>query len=713
MVKRVVAALVVVAFLQCLFVLGLVSALPLQVPRNLPLGATGTSPVLNKVQSTPQVSFQTLLYPSESAARKAIDQGNTYGAYIARSRSDKRGDKLLTSSQKSFIAYTEILPLFKYRANQAHRLVKTDDVRPLPPGDEIGGVVGLLLGPTLVGGLLAAILVFRATGVAARRWRGVTLIAYAVAGAFITDLVAGPWLGAYSTSHFWPLLPCFILATAAAALFSAGLQAVFKSFGTILVLILLVYLGFGASGSSGAALLPVYWQNIGAWLLPRHAVNLYLNTLYFGGHNITGAILALAAYALIGACLIFPRAWLRNRASAPVPAGQASAPVPAGQASALAGKASTGAANPENPANPPNPSGSTSQENPSGPSDSGNRPGRSGLVRILAALAIVAFMQFLFTLTYTSSGHAPAANNIPFGVTGSSSILTAVQKGGLSLKVTQYKSEKAAKNAINQAEIWGALIPGSSSSTLLVVPSSSDLAPAQLAVRFQKAASHQRQVLHVKQYAPTPLASKDPFGLVPSLLVIPLLLGGYMLANMLVTATGAAAARWRGLVLAGYALVTAMLINLIVVPWLGGYPSSKFWIVWPILALIIYAVATLAAVLRRLLGSFGTLLTVIIIIVLGNPSKGGANGVYYLNNFWRDIGPYLPPRNAYILLHNTIYFNGNGTTQALVVLLIYAVVFTVILGVLDFFRTPTPTQPLRPETSDEAAAMAVPVGASA
>lgn len=36
----------------------------------------------------------------------------------------------------------------------------------------------------------------------------------------------------------------------------------------------------------------------------------------------------------------------------------------------------------------------------------------------------------------------------------------------------------------------------------------------------------------------------------------------------------------------------------------------------------------------------------------------------------RDIGPFLPPRNAYILLRNSIYFDGHGTTQALVVLLV-------------------------------------------
>jgi hypothetical protein len=47
---------------------------------------------------------------------------------------------------------------------------------------------------------------------------------------------------------------------------------------------------------------------------------------------------------------------------------------------------------------------------------------------------------------------------------------------------------------------------------------------------------------------------------------------------------------------------------------------------------------------------------------------------------WRDLGPYLPPRNAYLLLHHAIYFNGHGTTEAQTVLLIYFGVAAVILG---------------------------------
>lgn len=96
-----------------------------------------------------------------------------------------------------------------------------------------------------------------------------------------------------------------------------------------------------------------------------------------------------------------------------------------------------------------------------------------------------------------------------------------------------------------------------------------------------------------------------------------------------------------------------------------------------------------------------------LIILFGNPSSGGASGVPYLPTFWRDIGPYLPPRNAYILLRHTIYLHGHGITQALTVLLVYLGVGAVVLGVLDWRRS----EPGVPTDASEAAAMAVPIGA--
>ena len=89
--------------------------------------------------------------------------------------------------------------------------------------------------------------------------------------------------------------------------------------------------------------------------------------------------------------------------------------------------------------------------------------------------------------------------------------------------------------------------------------------------------------------------------------------------------------------------------------------------------------------LRRVVGPLGIFLTVIVVIQFGNPSSGGANGVPYLPSFWSDLGPFLPPRNAYLLLRNTVYFDGHGIGQPLTILLAYAVIAGALLIVFDRF----------------------------
>jgi hypothetical protein len=114
-------------------------------------------------------------------------------------------------------------------------------------------------------------------------------------------------------------------------------------------------------------------------------------------------------------------------------------------------------------------------------------------------------------------------------------------------------------------------------------------------------------------------------------------------------------------------------------------------------------------VLRRLLGPVGIFLTVIVVIQFGNPSSGGANGVPYLPGFWHAIGPFLPPRDAYLLLRNTVYFDGNGIGQPLAILLGYVVVCGALLFVLDWLvRIPEPSVPGIKDTDD--AAVLAPVG---
>jgi hypothetical protein len=184
-----------------------------------------------------------------------------------------------------------------------------------------------------------------------------------------------------------------------------------------------------------------------------------------------------------------------------------------------------------------------------------------------------------------------------------------------------------------------------------------------------------------------------------------------MATTLLTKALGTTAGRWRGLWLAGFAVATGLVIDLITTYWLKGLPSDSFWIVWPILALIILTVSLLAAVLRRLVGPLGIFLTVIVVIQFGNPSSGGANGVPYLPAFWNAIGPFPPPRNAYLLLRNTVYFDGGGIGQPLAILLAYVVVSGVVLFVFDWLvHTPEPSVAGIDEAEADHAGVLAPVG---
>jgi len=643
------------------------SALATQRPQLMPFGVTGSSPVLTAAQSAKiagryQMSFVNRLYANENDVMNAIDQGKIYGAYLP----GKSHDTLLTVPSKSFFATFIITGVFAGTAERLGRPLTIKQVKPLPKGrDPYGAVVGLLLLPLIVGGLLGALLLSKATGgMAAQRWRVAILFGFSILAALVTLLIAGPAVGAIANDRVWPLLPCAVLLELTVAAVTVFLISVARGVGILLAALMFIFVGLPVAGGGGVQMMPPYWQAIGGAFPPRYGAELILNVIYFSSNNITTPLVVLSVYLLIPVLILLYLNWLRPRRNA-VASAQGNGSPPAGPPVGLAVRA------------------------------------------ILVVLVIAALDQTLFASNFTSSAHNPVASNLPFAVVGSSPLVGAAQKN-ISLKVTSYPSEAAGKNAIAQAKAWGLLIPGTPNK-LLNVGSQSDLAALPLTQAFEQAAKSLHQQLTVQTYNPTALASGDPYAIVLAMLLTPLLLCGNLCATALRSATGVAADRYRGLFILGFAAVLALLFDLIATVWLNGVPHDKFWIVWAIMALTLSVVGIFAAVMQRLLGAAGTLVAILVIILFGKPSDGGANGVPFLPTFWRDLGPYLPPRNAYVLLKNSVYFGGNGITQALAVLFAYLLVFGVILGILDWRRRPAPEVPITHET-EEAVAATVPAG---
>jgi hypothetical protein len=328
---------------------------------------------------------------------------------------------------------------------------------------------------------------------------------------------------------------------------------------------------------------------------------------------------------------------------------------------------------------------------------------------LLTGLAIALVMATIMVTTYVSSEHAVVAHNLPWGVTGPSSLTTAVQQN-ISLKIHHFTNQSALENAATNTKIYGGFVP--QTNTVIISEAASLWAPGVMPAAYEKAARAQGQRLHLKVINTLP--KQDPEGVVPGLVVFVLLVAGYLGATLAMQRTRTAAARHRLTSLIGYAVVAALVFDLIVGPILGAYPNvgSNFWPLWGEFALMCLAVALLTATLQSLIGPIGTLLTVIIVVFFGNPSTGGVNGTAYLPAFWQFIGPILPPWNGMTLIRNTLYFHGNAITRQLIVLSLYVVVGAVLLiifiyGRLLWWRGPKGTPRREALTPAEEAGVAV------
>jgi hypothetical protein len=137
--------------------------------------------------------------------------------------------------------------------------------------------------------------------------------------------------------------------------------------------------------------------------------------------------------------------------------------------------------------------------------------------------------------------------------------------------------------------------------------------------------------------------------------------------------------------LALYSIVSGIGGALIVGPILGAL-SGSFWTLTGFGALVVFAVGAFTMAIQALTGVLGIGIAVLLFVVLGNPSAGGAYPGPMLPGFWRAIGPFLPPGAGTSGIRGIVYFDGARTLQPLLVSLAYALVGAVVLLLVSAAR---------------------------
>ena len=118
----------------------------------------------------------------------------------------------------------------------------------------------------------------------------------------------------------------------------------------------------------------------------------------------------------------------------------------------------------------------------------------------------------------------------------------------------------------------------------------------------------------------------------------------------------------------GAGLITALITNVLV----GAFPDH-FFQVWGVATLFVLAIGLPIAAFQVIFGIGGTAIGAVLFLVIGNPASAGSSAPELLPGFWRTLSQILPPGAALTSMRDVVYFNGHGSSHALIVLAIYAV----------------------------------------
>ncbi|MFI1017263.1 DUF3533 domain-containing protein [Streptomyces sp. NPDC020965] len=307
-------------------------------------------------------------------------------------------------------------------------------------------------------------------------------------------------------------------------------------------------------------------------------------------------------------------------------------------------------------------------------------------VSLRAALLVIGVLalQLAFITSYIGAFHLPKPHEVPLAVVSPTGQLTDETVRRLSelrgdpLDPRAVPDEATALRQIENRDVDGALIvdPRGTTDRLLVASASGASLADALAEIVALTERERGRALDVVDVVPD--APGDARGLSSFYLVVGWCVGGYLCAAILAISAGARPANaHRALIRLGvlllYSIVAGLLGSVIAGPVLDALPGS-LPALWGLGALLVFTVGAITLALQGLAGIIGIGLAILLVVVLGNPSAGGAYPYPLLPPFWRAIGPALPPGAGTFAARSISYFRGNGAGGPMLILAAWAVV---------------------------------------
>ncbi|MGW1757260.1 ABC transporter permease [Streptomyces mirabilis] len=321
---------------------------------------------------------------------------------------------------------------------------------------------------------------------------------------------------------------------------------------------------------------------------------------------------------------------------------------------------------------------------------SGHPAGREAAVAILVLPLVIT----LVVLSFAWPAGRTAPRDVPVGIVGTGAASQHAVEGLVHEKPGAfdfhlYPDQQAARSAIENRDVYGALAISAHDITVLTAPAASTSVAQLLGEVGQQLAERAAQQgaagtrpsakIHVTAVDVVPVAAEDPRGVVFSSAVFPLTICGILIGAFVSTARGLRRPWHRLLTLLVACAVAGLGAFLVAQGFLGALPHDHV-ATWAVLSLVLISISTTAAGLVRLLGQAGLGLSAALMVFVGNPFSGASSAPEMLPEGVDHVGQWLPPGAGASLLRDTAYFDGNGGSGHLAVLALWSVCgFTAVM----------------------------------
>ncbi len=317
--------------------------------------------------------------------------------------------------------------------------------------------------------------------------------------------------------------------------------------------------------------------------------------------------------------------------------------------------------------------GSPAQPSTTVASEETGRGRRSPDCTLVLAVAGLIVVVVAFFSSYASALGKPAAHHLPVAVTAPPAVVARLGASPL-LSVHSVANLAIGRRMVEDRAVYGALALPPAGPTTLLVANGGGHAVETILLQFGQQVAHARGTpLATADVART--SSQDPSGTVEFYCIVFLFLGAALGATVLGKILGPVRrfpdALWRLCWVSLYSGLLSLVVTFfadVVFGALIGHFGLLFLTLWLFVAAVCLAVTGLAA--RA--GAAVSLVLVLTLIALGNPSSGGPVPRPLLNSFYSGLNPVLPQGAALSALRGVEYFGSQGTTPGLLCLLTWA-----------------------------------------